>query len=301
MVAVDAIARVAGHQPNAPAPGRNRHVQIIEVVAAENGSACRATPVDPDMKGSHRKNFRRRITGQNHSRETIIHIHYLQHAAFEDAANIAVWAQRRGHQVTHTRLDLNASLPEPGGLDWLVVMGGPMNVDEHETHPWLAREKEFIRRMIDRGVRVLGVCLGGQLISSVLGGRVVKNRQKEIGWFPVTLTDKSGRSSLLSSFSRELPAFHWHGDTFSIPAGGVRLAASEGCDNQAFQYGQRVVSLQFHWDYSLQSVEAMIRHCGEELIFAPGIQRPDEMLARPERFDEIQRLLDQLLDNMAAA
>ena len=98
-----------------------------------------------------------------------MHVHYLQHVAFEDAANIAVWAHERGHRLTNTRLDLDQPLPEPGGLDWLVVMGGPMNVDEHEIYPWLVREKEFIRRAIDRGVPVLGVCLGGQLISRVLG------------------------------------------------------------------------------------------------------------------------------------
>ena len=98
-----------------------------------------------------------------------MHIHYLQHVAFEDAANIAAWARERGHRLTHTRLDLDQPLPEPEDLDWLVVMGGPMNVDEHDVYPWLVREKQFIRRVIDRGVPVLGVCLGGQLISTRAG------------------------------------------------------------------------------------------------------------------------------------
>ena len=233
-----------------------------------------------------------------------MHIHYLQHVAFEDAANIAVWAQTHGHRLTCTRLDLDQSLPEPEGLDWLVIMGGPMNIDEHETYPWLVREKDFMRRVIDRGVPVLGVCLGGQLIASVLGGRVTQNRQKEIGWFPITLTSEAAQSPIfsrfpLSRFPRGLPAFHWHGDTFSIPPGAVRLASSEGCDNQAFQYGRRVLALQFHWDYSLHSVETMVRHCGTELLAAPGIQPPAEMLAQSERFDEIQELLYALLDEMA--
>lgn len=232
-------------------------------------------------------------------------IHYLQHAAFEDAANIAVWAQERGHRLTHTRLDLDLPLPEPDGLDWLVVMGGPMNVDQHDTYPWLVREKQFLRQVIERGVPVLGVCLGGQLISSVLGGQVTPNRQKEIGWFPVTLTPAAAASPLFARFPQHVPAFHWHGDTFSIPPGAVRLAASDGCDNQAFQYGRQVVALQFHWDYSLHSVETMIRHCGDELIAGPsgspgrGIQSPAEMLAHPERFDVIRELLYGLLDAMA--
>jgi len=240
-----------------------------------------------------------------------VHIHYLQHAAFEDAANIAVWAHERGHRLTHTRLDLDQPLPEPQDLDWLVVMGGPMNVDQHDAYPWLVREKQFMRQVIDRGLPVLGVCLGGQLICAVLGGQVTKNRQKEIGWFPVTLTSEAGASPLFSRFPQRVPAFHWHGDTFSIPPGAVRLAASDGCDNQAFQYGRHVVALQFHWDYSLRSVETMIRHCGDELVAgtpggAPstlgpghGIQQPAEMLAQPERFSEIQVLLYAMLDAMA--
>jgi GMP synthase (glutamine-hydrolysing) len=228
-----------------------------------------------------------------------MHIHCLQHVVFEDAANIAVWARRRGHRLTYTRLDLAQPLPRPDDLDWLVVLGGPMNVDEHDVHPWLAGEKQFIRQVIDRGAAVLGVCLGGQLISTVLDGRVAKNRQKEIGWFPVRFTEEASASPVFSRFPQRVPAFHWHGDTFSIPPGAVRLAESDGCDNQAFQYGRRVVALQFHWDYSLRSVEAMIRYCGGELVAADGIQQPAEMLACPERFDEIQGLLCAMLDGMA--
>ena len=134
----------------------------------------------------------------------------------------------------------------------------------------------------------------------MLGGQVTKNRQKEIGWFPVTLTSEAAASPLFARFPQQVPAFHWHGDTFSIPPGAVRLAASDGCDNQAFRYGRNVVALQFHWDYSLRSVETMIRHCGDELIAgAPGIQQPAEMLAHPERFDEIKGLLYKMLDGMA--
>ena len=229
-----------------------------------------------------------------------MHLHYLQHVAFEDAANIAAWAKERGHRLTHTRLDLGQPLPEPDAIDWLVVMGGPMNVDEHDLYPWLAGEKEFIRRAIDRGIRVLGVCLGGQLISTVLGGRVTRNRQKEIGWFPVTLTEAAAASPIFCRLPRQAPAFHWHGDTFSIPPGAVHLARSEGCDHQAFQYGRRVVALQFHWDYSPASVETMIRHCGDELLAAAGIQSAETMLAGAERFLETKALLYEMLDGMAA-
>ena len=225
-------------------------------------------------------------------------LHYLQHVPFEDAANIAVWATRRGHRVTVTRLDRDEPLPAQDAFDALTVMGGPMNIDQHDAYPWLVREKEFLRATIDRGAAVLGVCLGAQLISEVLGGTVTQNRQKEIGWFPVTWTEAAAGTPIFGGLPRQTIAFHWHGDTFSIPPGAVHLAASAGCDHQAFQYGQRVVGLQFHWDYTAGSVETMIRNCGDELIDAPGIQKPAEMVPCPARFREIQQLLDRSLDGL---
>jgi GMP synthase-like glutamine amidotransferase len=227
-------------------------------------------------------------------------IHYLQHVAFEDAANIRVWAEDRGHAVTSTRLDLDQPLPEQTAFDWLVVMGGPMNIYQHDAFPWLAREKQFLRDAIQRGVGVLGVCLGAQLAADVLGGKVTRNRQKEIGWLPVSLTAEGERSAWFRGFPPSFTAFHWHGDTFSIPPGAVRLAASDACANQAFQYGDRVLGLQFHLDYSQESIEKMIAHCGEELLPGPTVQRAAELRSAPRRVAEIRRLLDRLLDAMAA-
>ncbi|MGA2617164.1 MAG: type 1 glutamine amidotransferase [Thermoguttaceae bacterium] len=227
-------------------------------------------------------------------------LHYLQHVPFEDAANIAAWAADRGHPLSHTRLDLDEPLPAQEAFDWLVVMGGPMNADEHAAYPWLLREKAFLRSTIDRHGLVLGVCLGAQLLAEVLGGTVAANGRKEIGWYPITLTEAAARSAMFRGFARQLPAFHWHGDTFSIPPRAVRLAGSATCANQAFQAGDRLLGLQFHWDYSPASVQTMIRHCGGELVDAPGIQQPPQMLADPEPFRQVKELLYQLLDAMAA-
>ena len=225
-------------------------------------------------------------------------IHYLQHVPFEDAGNIEVWAAARGHSLTRTRLDLNERLPAQHSIDWLVVMGGPMNIYEHDRHPWLVREKEFLRESIDRGTLVLGVCLGAQLAADVLGGPVTRNRQKEIGWYEVALTAEGRKSPIFEGFPCPFPAFHWHGDTFAIPPGAVRIAGSEACANQAFQYGDRVVGLQFHLDYSSAGIQRMIRHCGDELVDGPTIQNPQELLATPQRLGQTQALLDQLLDAM---
>jgi GMP synthase-like glutamine amidotransferase len=225
-------------------------------------------------------------------------IHYLQHVPFEDAANIHRWAAERGHLISRTCLYEGEPLPSPSSFDWLVVMGGPMNVHEHEAYPWLLNEKAFIKEAIARGTFVLGVCLGAQLAADVLGGRVTANSEKEIGWFQVALTDEAVRSPFFSGFPTGFVPLHWHGDTFSIPPGAVRLAQSEACANQAFQFEDHVIGLQFHLDYSSESIEKMIRHCGHELADGPFIQRAEDLLPQTDRIESAKKLLYTLLDGI---
>ena len=181
-------------------------------------------------------------------------VHVLQHVDFEDAAGIADWAADRGHALAATRLHAGEPLPGPGEFDFLVVMGGPMNVYEHVEHPWLEQEKAFLRRAVEAEKAVLGVCLGAQLLADVLGGAVRQGVHKEIGWLPVRGTAEAFGHGLFRDFPAEYAAFHWHGDTFSIPPGAVRVAESAACPNQAFALGGRVVGLQFH----LETIAAKI-------------------------------------------
>lgn len=99
-------------------------------------------------------------------------IHYLQHVPFEDLANIEVWAGEKGHEVSVTRLYMDETLPALDRFDWLIVMGGPMNIYEEVEYPWLIKEKEFIRNAINAGKFVMGICLGAQLIADVLGEKL---------------------------------------------------------------------------------------------------------------------------------
>ncbi|MBI4388853.1 MAG: type 1 glutamine amidotransferase, partial [Nitrospinae bacterium] len=172
-------------------------------------------------------------------------LHYLQHVPFEDLANIEVWARNKGHRISQTRFFANEPLPPVEAFDWLVVLGGPMNIYEEDRYPWLADEKRFIAQAVERKKVVLGICLGAQLLADVLGGKVVKNAHKEIGWFPVSLTGEGQRSAVTRNLPQRFPAFHWHGDTFHLPTGCERLAESEACANQAFAYQGRAVGLQF--------------------------------------------------------
>ena len=111
--------------------------------------------------------------------------HYLQHVFFEGLGSIAPWLQSAGYEITRTPFFKSMNLPDPEEIDLLVVMGGPMSVNDEVQFPWLAMEKWFIREAIGAGKPVLGVCLGAQLIASAMGARVYANAHKEIGWFPI--------------------------------------------------------------------------------------------------------------------
>jgi len=136
-------------------------------------------------------------------------LHWLQHVPFEGLGIIEEWAETNSFEFSCTRLHADEQLPRIGSFDWLVVMGGPMGIYDHEEHPWLVAEKRFIKNAIDAGKTVLGICLGAQLIADVLGAKVYAGPQKEIGWFPIRRAE--GAPEIIPE---ELTAFHWHGDTF---------------------------------------------------------------------------------------
>jgi GMP synthase (glutamine-hydrolysing) len=220
----------------------------------------------------------------------------LTHVPFEDAANIETWAHDRGHLLNYTRLYLADDLPAPESFDMLAIMGGLMNIYEHKAYPWLAKEKKFIRRTIDAKKKVVGICLGAQLIADVLGGQVRANAHKEIGWHPIHFTPRAAKSVALSMLPKQMTVLQWHGDTFSIPPGAVHMASSTVCTNQAFQYGDHVLALQFHLEYSQDSIEKMLIHCGEELVKAPYIQSADIIRAGYGHLPQTTKWLFTLLD-----
>lgn len=145
--------------------------------------------------------------------------------------------------------------PDVSRYHGLVVLGGPMNCDEVERHPHLAVEMDAIRAAIDKGMPVLGICLGGQLIARALGAQVKRNGEKEIGWYDVTPTAQGAQDPLFAPFAGTEKIFQWHGDTFDIPPGAVHLASSASCANQAFRYGENVYALQFHLEVDQPLIE----------------------------------------------
>ena len=225
-------------------------------------------------------------------------VHWFQHAPFEDLGCIAPWLAARHATVTATRLHLNQRPPAPDGYDWLIVMGGPMNIYEYQRHPWLRDERDAIRQALAAGKRVLGICLGAQLVADVLGGQVARNREPEIGWFPVTLSDAGRKARACDGFPAQFQAFHWHGDTFAIPPGYENLLSSEACANQAFaSRDARVVGIQFHLEVTAANARIWFEH--ERPAPSRYVQTPEEILRELPYFAENNRQMYRLLQTMS--
>jgi len=228
-------------------------------------------------------------------------VHWLQHVPFEGLGSIEPWLTTRGYSITRSRLYAHEPLPNVDDFDWLIVMGGPMNVDDEAHYPWLAAEKCFIKVAIDAGKTVLGICLGAQLMARALDAKVQKTGTKEIGWFPITLMNLAALSPLFEEHTPVFQAFHWHSDSFAVPKGAVKTASSEACANQAFVFGERAVALQFHLETTQASAQTLIKHCADDLQPGTWVQSAKAMLAEPERFKALNRHMDSLLARLAAA
>lgn len=226
-------------------------------------------------------------------------LHYLQHVPFENPGSILEWAEKNNCTVTATQLYANEALPDQQAFDWLVIMGGPMNVYEEADHPWLAAEKAFIRASIDAGKVVIGLCLGGQLIAAVIGGQVTKNPHKEIGWFPVRLTAEARLSPLFSFFPEQPVVFQWHGDTFGgLPDSARPIATSAACRHQAFVYKKRVFAFQYHLENTPEIIKSLIEHCGAEMVPGPYVQTAAEILSHPEHIAQANVWMNLFLTSL---
>lgn len=229
-----------------------------------------------------------------------MHIHWLQHADHEGLGCIAPWLEANGHSHSGTRLHAGEKPPGVETFDALVVMGGPMNIYEHAAHPWLVEEKALIRAALDAGRRVLGVCLGAQLLAEVLGvpgeANVVGNGETELGFFPVRLTPAGCAHPLCAGLADEITAFHWHGDTYRLPPGAVGLASSSVCAQQAFAFdGSRVLGLQFHLEVTHDDARKWFAEMPAER--GPWVQTPAAILADAAAFAANNRAMAQVCAN----
>jgi GMP synthase-like glutamine amidotransferase len=235
-------------------------------------------------------------------------IHCLQHIENETLGNIATWIEEKNHELTKTLLyEEGHTFPDPGDFDLLLIMGGTMSVYQEEEYPWLRPEKDFVRKTIEAGKPILGSCFGAQMLAEVLGGKVSRNRFKEIGWHRVRSTvNEEGNehfteeclpvSELPADMPPEFTAFMWHGDTFEIPAGAARLFESEACPNQGFIYNGNVLGLQFHPEADEQWIKNLIEDSGHEIVEGKYIWTEEEMLGQEEFLEGSRALAFAVMD-----
>src|SRR4030042_451454 len=158
-------------------------------------------------------------------------IHFFQHVHFEGAGSISGWIEKNGHHESITRFYTADPFPPIDEIDWLFIMGGPMGACDDLQYFWLREEKKFIEEAIRRKKIVVGICLGAQILATVLGAKIYPNRHKEIGWFPVEMMPKAVVSKHLRWMPSKIEVFQWHGDTFDLPDGAVLAATGKACTN----------------------------------------------------------------------
>jgi len=208
----------------------------------------------------------------------------FQHDPLEDLGFFAEVLEKQGAEYRVLRL-FHGEMPSE---DWervkaLIVLGGPMNVDEEDDFPFLRWEKRIIRAAVDEAVPMLGICLGAQLIAATIGARVFHGAVKEIGWSPISITPHGQVDSLLGYLPESATVFQWHGDGFELPSGAIRLASSIHFKNQAFRVGKSIYGLQFHLEATPSMIERWINQRSKDLALAPYIL-PDKILADTQNY-----------------
>lgn len=225
-------------------------------------------------------------------------VHYLQHVPFETPGSILPYLHDKGTQIHASHLYNGDELPAVDDFDLLIVMGGPMGIYDDEEYPWLTPEKALIKAAIDMGKKVLGICLGAQLIADVMGSHVTKNIHREIGWFDITPSTELSNTILANTFPEQASVFHWHGDTFTIPEGAKSLASSDACQNQGFIYDDRVIGLQFHLEITQEGASGIVNNCRDELDGSTFVQNEGEILANSQGFENINSLMNDILNRL---
>ncbi|MET0357465.1 MAG: amidotransferase [Cellvibrio sp.] len=217
-------------------------------------------------------------------------IHSLQHIPFEDIGSLHADIEREGFSLSTTRWYKGDSAPALESFDVLIVMGGPMGVYDEDIYPWLAAEKSFIKNAIAAGKKIIGICLGAQLIACVLGAKVTRNAHREIGWFPLQ-TKSNSDHPVAKILAKCTNVFHWHGDTFELPNNAQLIASSQACEHQAYVIGNQIYGFQFHLETTEDSATALIENCAEDLDGSEFVQTAEEMLKDKQKFVEINKAM----------
>jgi len=225
----------------------------------------------------------------------------FQHVAAEPLGTLDALIRVRGHRVRFHNFERHPDAqPSVDRYRGLIVLGGPMNVEDQQRRPHLKTELLAIEAALRQGKPVLGICLGAQLLAHVLGGRVHRHEQHEIGWYDLAMTEAGRADPVLGVLGERTPVFQWHSRTFDLPAGAQHLARTETCEQQAFRWGTNAYGFQFHLEADAELIERWLRlpEYREELA-AAGLGRDEHTIraATGSTIAATQRLADSVFHN----
>lgn len=232
-------------------------------------------------------------------------VHFIVHESFEAPGAYETWAINQGHDVTYSRVYAGDRLPDDAvGIDFLIVMGGPQDPDttlEECPHFNAKAEQALIASAVKTGKAVIGICLGSQLIGEALGAPFSHSPEKEIGKFPITLTEDGSKDEMFSHFGKTLDVGHWHNDMPGLTPEAKIIAYSEGCPRQIVAYSDRVFGFQCHMELTLDVVEWLIAHSEKDLSRAAEYRFVDTPEAlRAHDYSEMNQVLFGFLDKLEA-
>ena len=197
----------------------------------------------------------------------------IKHIDIEGPGTLGDFLKSQGEPFQTIELGAGEPLPvSPSIFKAVIVLGGPMNVDEEDRFPFLKPENEFIQKVLKADIPYLGICLGAQLLAKAAGAKVVKSPIKEIGWYQIELTTDGKKDPLFNGFRESDPVYHWHGDMFQIPSNGKLLAQAQGCPHQALSVGRNAYGLQFHVEVTDKSIKEWCeKYCANDLPGRPQL------------------------------
>lgn len=220
----------------------------------------------------------------------------IQHVDFETPGIIEDWAKLTQHSFQIFKPYVGEELPDEKDLDCVISMGGPQSPGDASQFSYLQAELELLQKAIQSGKKVLGFCLGAQLIGEALGGKTEKSPEKEIGVFPITLTDDAKKDPLFHDFPSTFPVIHWHNDMPGQTKESILLASSAGCPFQAYRYRPQVYGLQFHLEITKKGIEDLIEHAPHDLYPSLYTQTRQDLLTQD--YDSINQRIPILLERL---
>lgn len=203
-----------------------------------------------------------------------MHILILKNISYEGPGTIEDYLLE--NNIKYTIVDLSSEpMPSSEDFDALVIMGGPMSVNDTDRYPYIAEEIDLVQDFIKKGKKVFGICLGAQIMAKALGSEVYPGKEKEIGWYDIEVNGNGIKDLLITKLAvhpragdywKKFKVFHWHGETYDMPSGAERLAKSDLYPNQAFRFGEKAYAFQFHIEAKKEMIYEWLKNEAVDLV-----------------------------------